>query len=52
MIDKQPFKVTSFRSIVGQFSELLGSEGVLRSFIYTYLVNLVKQSDTSTHNFG
>ena len=33
------FKVTSFRSIVGQFPEVLVSEDVLRSFSYTYPVN-------------
>ena len=33
------FKVTSFRPIVGKFLELLGSDGVLRSFSYTYPVN-------------
>ena len=33
------FKVTSFRPIVGQFPELLGAEGVLKSFSYTYPVN-------------
>ena len=42
------FEVTSFRPIVGQFSELLGSEDALRSFSYTYPVNEVKQSDTPT----
>ena len=46
------FKVTSSRLIVGQFSELLESEGVPRSFSYIYPVNWVKQSDTPTHNFG
>ena len=33
------FKDTSFRPIAGEFSEWLGSEGVLRSFCNTYSVN-------------
>ena len=32
------FKVTLFRLIVSEFSELLGSEGALRSLPYTYPV--------------